>query len=82
METNFTLSTTQKDEQTILYNKYQYRLKRENQNGTHLYVYTFNYSSRMITLKDNGIIKVNGKNHNHDPKLPQNVQTVLVRLKR
>ena len=36
----------------------------------------------MSSLKDNVIIKVNGENHNHDPKLPENVQTVLVRLKR
>ena len=82
METNFTFSTTQKGEKAILYNRYLYRLKRENQNGTHLYVCIFNCCSRTISLKDNAIIKVNGENHNHDPKLPENVQTVLVGLKR
>ena len=82
METNFTLSTTQKGEKAILYNRYPYRLKRENQNGTHLYVCTFNCCSGTIFLKDNAIIKANGENQNHDPKLPENVQTVLVGLKR
>ena len=82
METNFTLSTTQKGGKGILYNRYLYRLKRKNQNETHLYVCTFNCCSRMISLKDNVMIKVNGENHNHDPKLPENVQTVLVGLKR
>ena len=76
METNFTFSTKQKGEKAILYNRYLYLLKRENQNGTHLYVCTFNCCSRTISLKDNKIIKVNGENHNHDPKLPENVQTV------
>ena len=82
METNFTLSTTQKCEKAILYNKYLCRLKLENQNGTHFYICTFNCYFRMITLKDNAIIKVNDENHNHHPKLPENVQTVLVGLKR
>ena len=77
-----TLSTTQKGEKAILYNRYLYRLKRENQNGTHLYVCTFNCCSRTISLKDNAIIKINGENHNHDPKLPGNVQTLLVGLER
>ena len=46
-----------------------YRLERENQNGKHLYICIFNCGSRTITLKDNVIIKINGKNHNHDAKL-------------
>ena len=82
MEKNFTLSTTQKGEKSILYNRYLYRLKRENQNDTYLYVCTFKCCSCTVSLKDKAIIKVNGKNHNHDPKLPENVQTVLVGLKR
>ena len=82
METNFTLSTTQKGEKAVLYNRYLYRLKRENQNSTHLYVCKFNCCSCRIALKDNAIIKVNGENHNHDRKLPENVQTVLVGLNR
>ena len=28
------------------------------------------------------IIKLNSENHNHDPKLPENVQTVFSGLKR
>ena len=71
METNFILSTTNKDEKAILYNKYQYRLKRENQNDTHLYI-------RLLFSYD---YLVYGKNHNHDLKLSKNVQTILVRLK-
>ena len=82
METSFTLSTTQKGEKAILYNKYLYRLKRENQNGIHLYVCTFNCCCHMITLEDTAIIKVNGENHNYDSKLPENVQIVLAELKR
>ena len=35
-----------------------------------------------ITLQNNAIIKLNYKNHNHDPELTENVQTVLTRLKR
>ena len=78
MEISFTLSTTQKGEKAILYNKYLCRLKRENQNGTLLYICTFNCRSHTITLKDNAIIKVNDENHNHEPKLPESVQIVFV----
>ena len=38
--------------------------------------------SRTITLKDNVIIKLNDGNHNHEPKLPENVQKVFCGLKR
>jgi len=33
-------------------------------------------------LKNNAIIKSNGENHNHPPKLPENVQSVFCGLKR
>ncbi|CAF1545159.1 unnamed protein product [Rotaria sordida] len=82
MNTNFTWSTTEKGEKAILYNGYLYRLRRENQNGTLIYVCTFKLCSRTITLKNDVILKTNGGNHNHDPKLPENVQAVLCGLKR
>ena len=40
MKVNFTWSTTQKDEKAIRYNDYLYRLKREKQNGSVIYVCT------------------------------------------
>lgn len=59
-----------------------YRLKRENQNGSSIYVCTFKWCSRAITLKNNAIIKLNAENHNHEPKLPENAQKVFCGLKR
>ena len=53
MNTNFTWSTTEKGEKAILYNGYLYRLRRENQNGSLIYVCTFKWYSRTITLKNN-----------------------------
>lgn len=82
MNTNFTWSTTEKGEKAILYNDYLYRLRRENQNGSLTYVCTFKLCSRTITLKDNVLLKTNGGNHNHDRKLPENVQAVFCGLKR
>ena len=81
MNTNFTWSTTERGEKAILYNNYLYGLRRENKNGSFVYICTFK-SSRTITLKDNIIIKSNGSVHNHDPKLPESVQVLLCRLKR
>ena len=82
MDTNFTWSVTEKGGKAILYNNYLYHLKRENKNGSSIYVCTFKSCSRAITFKNNSIIKSNGPNHNHAPKLPENVQTVLSGLKR
>ena len=59
MNTNFTWSTTEKGEKPILYNNYLYRLKRENKNGSLIYVCTFRWCTRTITLKNNVIIKLN-----------------------
>ncbi|CAF1564340.1 unnamed protein product [Didymodactylos carnosus] len=82
MNANFTWSTTERGEKAILYNNYVYGLRRENQNGSLVYICTFKSCSRTITLKDNEIIKSNGTTDNHDPKLPENVQAVLSGLKR
>ena len=82
MDKNFTWSTTERGDKAILYNNYLYGLKRVNQNRTLIYVCTFKSCSRAITLKNDAIVKPNGVNHNHDPKLPENVQTVLTGLKR
>ncbi|CAF2716925.1 unnamed protein product [Rotaria sp. Silwood2] len=82
MDTKFAWSTTKKGEQAILYNNYLYHLKRENKNTSSLYVCTFKSCSRSITLKNNVIIKSNDENHNHEPKLSENVQRVFCGLKR
>ena len=82
MNTNFTWSTTERGENAILYNNHLYGLRRENKNGSFVYICTFKSCSRTITLKDNTIVKSNGSDHNHGPKLPENVQVVLCGLKR
>ncbi|CAF1129795.1 unnamed protein product [Rotaria magnacalcarata] len=82
MDTKFAWSTTEKGEKAILYNNYLYHLKRENKNTSSHYVCTFNSCSRSITLKNNVIIKSNAENHNHQPKLLENVQAVFCGLKR
>ena len=82
MNTNFTWSTIERGEKAILYNNYLYGLKRENKNGSFVYICTFKFCSRTITLKDNTIIKSNESDHNHDPKLPASVQALLCGLKR
>lgn len=82
MNTNFTWSQTEKGEKAILYNGYLYRLRRENQNGSLIYVCTFKRCSRTISLKNYEIVTTNGGNHNHDPKLPENVHAVFCGLKR
>ena len=81
MNTNFIWSTDAKDEKSILYSNYLYRLKRENKNGLLIYVCTFKWCTRTITLKNNVIINLNSENQNHDLKLPENVQTVYSGLK-
>ncbi|CAF3416240.1 unnamed protein product, partial [Rotaria sp. Silwood2] len=58
-----------------------YRLKRENQNGSLIFVCNSKWCSHAFTLKDNSIIKSKDGNHNEDPKLPENVQTVFCGLK-
>jgi hypothetical protein len=65
MNTNFTWSTTERGEKTILYNNHLYGLRRENKNGSFVYICTFKSCSRTVTLKDNTIIKSNGLDHNH-----------------
>ena len=35
-----------------------------------------------MTLKNNAVIKLGCANHDHDPKLTENVQNVLIGLKR
>ena len=82
MNTNFTWSTTERGEKAILYNNYLYGLRRENKNGSFVYICTFKSCSRTITLKNNTIIKSNGSDHNHNPKLPESVQALLCGLKR
>ncbi|CAF2885444.1 unnamed protein product [Rotaria sp. Silwood2] len=82
MDIKFTWSTTQKGERAILYNNYLYRLRRENQNGSFIYVCTAKSCPCAITLKNNVIIKKNSTNHNHAPKLTENVENVLNELKR
>ena len=68
MDTNFTWSTTQKGEKALLCNNYLYRLRRENQNGSFIYVCTTKSCSRVITLKNDAIIKCDVTSHNHDPR--------------
>ena len=82
MNTNFTWSTTERGEKATLYDNYLYGLRRENKNGSFVYVCTFKSCSRTITLKDNTIIKSNGSDHNHDPKLLESVQALLCGFKR
>ncbi|CAF1313218.1 unnamed protein product [Rotaria sp. Silwood1] len=82
MNTNFTWSTTEKGEKAILYENYLYRLKRENQNGSLIFVCTSKWCHCAITVKNDLIIKSKAGNRNHDPKLPENVQRVLCGLKR
>ncbi len=82
MDNNFSWSTTERGDKAILYNNYLYGLKRVNQNGTLIYVCTFKSCSRAITLNNDAIVKSNSLNHNHAPKLPENVQAVLTGLKR
>ena len=79
---NFTWSTTQKGEKAIRYNHYLYRLKRESQNGSSIYVCTIKSYGRLIALKNDVITKSDGRSHNHAPKLSENVQAVLTELKR
>jgi hypothetical protein len=74
-------SATEKGGKAILHGNYLYRLRRENQYGSLVYVRTFKWCSHTITLKDNLIIKSNGVNHNHDLILSENVQTVFYGLK-
>ncbi|CAF1086026.1 unnamed protein product [Rotaria sordida] len=81
MNTTFVWSTTEKGEKAILYNSYLYRLKCENQNGSLISICTFKWCSRIITLKNDAIIKTNGENYNHDLKLPEKVRTMLCGLK-
>ena len=81
MDRNFTWTTSQRGEKAILYNNYLYRLKRKNQDGSAIYICTFKLCSRALTLKNNAIIKSNCDKHNHDPKLPENVQGVLYGVK-
>ena len=71
-----------KVKKVIRYNNYLYHLKRENKNSSSVYVCTFKWCFRTISLKRNVIIKSNDENHNHEPKLPENVQTVFCGLKR
>jgi len=68
MNTNFTWSTTQKGERAISYNNYLYRLKRENLNGSFVYVCTIKSCTCSITVKNDTILKCKGTSHNHDPK--------------
>ena len=56
MNTNFSWSTSEKGEKAISYNNYLYRFRRENQGNSLVYVCTFKWCSRTITVKDN-IIK-------------------------
>ena len=82
MDAKFTWSTTQKGKGAILYNNYVYRLRCKNQNGSLIHICTIKSCPCVITLKNNTIIKLNCRNHNHDPKLAENVYNVLARLKR
>ncbi|CAF0781643.1 unnamed protein product [Didymodactylos carnosus] len=82
MDTNFTWSKTQRGEIAILYNSYLYHLKRVNQNVSSVYACTFKSCYCAITLKNDAITKSIATNHNHDSKLTDNVQIVLIGLKR
>ena len=46
-----------------------------------IYAYTIKACGRLITLKNDVIIKYDGKSHNHAPKSSNNVQAVLNGLK-
>ena len=59
-------------------NDYLHRFKRENQTTR---LYTYEPYSHPITLKNDIIIISDGRSHNHTPKLCDNVQDVLARLK-
>ena len=82
MNMNFAWSIIQKGERTIHYNDYLYRLKGENQNGLVIYVRAIKSCDRLITLKNDVIIKSDDRSDNHAPKLFDNVQAVLTELKR
>ncbi|CAF3135153.1 unnamed protein product [Rotaria socialis] len=82
MDTNFTSSTTQRGEKSLLYNNYLYRLRRENQNGSFICVCRTKSCPRVITLKNDAIIKCDVTSHNHDPRLTENIQNVFTGLKR
>ena len=56
MNTNFTWSTTEKGERAISYNNYLYRLKRENLNGSFVYVCIIKSSPCSITVKNDTIL--------------------------
>ncbi|CAF2195766.1 unnamed protein product [Rotaria magnacalcarata] len=82
MDTKFTWSTTQKGEKALLYKNYLYPLRRENQNGSLIYVCTNKSCPRVITLKNDAIIQCDVTRYNHDPRLTEDVQTVFTGLKR
>ena len=77
MNSNFTWSTTVRGEKAIRYNNYLYRFKREKQNGSLIYVCTYKWCARTISVRDNIIIDTNGGKHDHDPKLSENVQSKI-----
>ncbi|CAF2049830.1 unnamed protein product [Rotaria magnacalcarata] len=81
MDTKFTWSTNQKGEKALLYKNYLYRLRRENQNGSLIYVRINKSCPRVITLKNDAIIQCDVTRHNHDPRLTEDVQTVFTGLK-
>ena len=82
MNMNFIWSTTQKGEKAILYKHYLYRLKPENRNGSVTYVCTIKSYARLIALKNDVIIKSDGRTRNHAPILSDNIQAVFTGLKR
>ena len=82
MNMNFIWSTTQKREKAILYNDYLYQLERKNQNNSIIYVCTIKSCGRLITLKNDVIIKSDGGSLNHASKSSDNVQAGLTGLKR
>ncbi|CAF3170463.1 unnamed protein product [Rotaria socialis] len=80
--TKFTWSSTQKEEKALLYKNYLYRLRRENQNGSFVYVCTNKPCPRVITSKNDAIIQCDLTRHNHDPRLTEDLQNVFTGLKR
>ncbi|CAM4795938.1 unnamed protein product [Rotaria magnacalcarata] len=82
MDTKFTWSITQKGKKALLYKNYLYRLRRENKNGSLVYVCTNKSCPRVITLKNDAIIQCDVTRHNHDPRLTDDVQNVFTGLKR
>ena len=81
MNTNL-VNNSKKVKKAVRHNDYLNQLKSENQNGSVIYICTIKSCGRLITLKNDVIIKSDGRSHNHAPNLSDDVQAALTELKR